>query len=110
MIKNERSQKDIQPKLFRSLKYDCYLYVNLNFGNDLFSTIPLPYWTSFDNPAKIVLYKKGLFLIFVKGNPFEMFTYKSQKLQLDREHKIFVVRVKIDDAELLQDHSKRNNV
>jgi len=38
IIKNELSQRELLPALFRSMKYDCYLHVHINFGNDLFST------------------------------------------------------------------------
>jgi len=95
IIKNELSLRYIQPDIFRSTKYDCYLYVYINFGNDIFSTIPLPSWESFQNPEKSVVHKNGLFLVIVARNPFEMFTHESRKLHLDRPYRIFVCRVEI---------------
>jgi len=70
------------------MKYDCYLYMHINLENDLFSTVP----SLGDDPISSVFYKNGLFLIYVMRNPFEMFTQESQKLQLDRQDRIFVFR------------------
>jgi len=90
VIKNELSQRDIQPKVFRSMKYHCYLYIHINFGKDLFLTVPSP-----RKPIKSRLNKRGLFLIFVTSNPFEMFTLESRKLVLDRQYRIFLLRVEM---------------
>jgi len=90
IIKNELSQRDVHPDIFRSMKYDCYLHVHINFGNDLFSTIPL-----FKNMLQVSLYKKATFLIFVKSDPHKMFTIKSWSMQLDRQYRIFVVKIKV---------------
>jgi len=95
IIQTELSQRDILPDIFRSMKYDCYLYVHINFVHDLFSTIPLPSWESLNSPVKSVLYKKALFLRFVIRNPFELFTDENRKLQLDRPYRLFVFRLQM---------------
>jgi len=91
IVKNKQSKRELHPNIFRSMKYDCYLYVHVNFGKDLFSTIP-----SFKNPLLSALYQKALFLIIVKRNPHDMFTGASWKLQLERQSKIFVLRFQIN--------------
>jgi len=41
ILKTNLSQRDIHPIIFRSMKYDCFLHVHINFGKDsLLSTIP----------------------------------------------------------------------
>jgi len=88
IIKNGLSQREIQQDIFRSMNYDCYLNVHVNFGNDMFSTVP-----SLEDPVRSFFYKKGLFLMFVTRNPMEMFTLESRKLQLDVQYRIFVFRI-----------------
>jgi len=87
-IRNELSQRDIHPSIFRSMKYDCYLYAYIYLGDDLFSTLP----SLGDDLISSVLYKNGLFFIFFTKNPFEMFTHESRKLRIDRQYRIFVFR------------------
>jgi len=86
IIKNELSKRDIHPTNFRSMKYDCYLYVHINFGKDLFTTLP-----SIDSPFRAALYKKALFLMIVEVNDKQMFTGESWYSQFDRQYIIFVV-------------------
>jgi len=88
IIKNKLAQKDIHPTIFRSMKYDCFLYVQINFGKDFFSTIP-----SFKNPLEIALYQKALFLIIVNSPPQSSFTVKSWFLHFERQYRIFIVRI-----------------
>jgi len=88
IIKNERSRREIHPYIFRSMKYECYLYVHVNFGNDLLSTIP-----SFENPLQSALYKAGTFLILVKSRPYEMVTRESQSSHCDLQYRIFVIKI-----------------
>jgi len=89
ILKNAISRREIHPKIFRSMTYDCFLHVHyFNNGNDLFSTIP-----PFDNPSQKRLYQRRLYLIFVSTNPFKMFTKSSLSLQLDRQQRVFVVRI-----------------
>jgi len=90
VIKTELCRRDIRPKFFTSMKYDCYLHVHINFVWKLFSTIP-----SLGDPARGIFYKKGSFLIIIKRNPFEMFSSEDRKLQLDRQYRIFAFRFKI---------------
>jgi len=89
IIKTKLSKKEIHPDIFRSMKYDCYLFVHVNFGNQLLSTIP-----SIKNPLKSA-YQKGLFVIFVKSNAREVLNIdnKTWKAQLARQYRIFVFRV-----------------
>jgi len=89
-IKNEQSGREIHPVIFRSMKYDCFLYVHVNFGKNLFSTIP-----SLKNPILSALYQKGLFVILVNSNPHDMFTSATWNLQLERQYRIFVLRIKM---------------
>jgi len=91
IIKNERSQTELTPQIFRSMNYDCFYNVHINFGKDLFSTIP-----SFENPVQKALYMRSVFLIFVEGNVHEMLNYESFKLQRDRQYTMFVFRVKMN--------------
>jgi len=91
IIKNQLSQREIYPDIFRSMKVDCYLYVHINFGNDLFSTLP-----PFENHMQIIFYKKATFMIFVKSDPLKSLRPESRKLQLDRQYRIFVVRIKVN--------------
>jgi len=84
LIKTALSQREIQPNFFRSMKYDCFLYVHINFGNDLFSTIP-----SFESRLQSLLYQKALFLVFVNNNPNYMYTAENWYLQHDRQHRVF---------------------
>jgi len=39
-IKNEPSQTELTPRIFRSMNYDIFYNVHINFGMSLFSTIP----------------------------------------------------------------------
>jgi len=88
IIKTKLYQKEIHPEIFRSMKYDCFFYVHINFGKDLFSTIP-----SFENPFQRPLYTRALFIIFVKGNARKMMTIESSKLQRNRQYTIIVLRL-----------------
>jgi len=90
IIKTKASKRKIHPSIFRSMKYDCYLYVHINFGKKLLSTIP-----SIKNPLKSA-YQKGLFIIFVKSTAREVLNIdnKSWKAQLARQFSIFVFKVK----------------
>jgi len=88
MIKNNLSQRDVHPHIFRSMKYDCFLYVHINFGNDLFSMIP-----PFDTPIQSALYQKALFLIVINRNPAEVCPSKSAYSQLNRQYSVFVFRI-----------------
>jgi len=89
IIKTELSQKEIHPNIFRSMNYDCFFYVHINFGANIFSTIP-PFKTDLEGS----LYMKALFIILFKGNAEEMLTSDSSKLQLNRQYTIFVISVK----------------
>jgi len=91
IIQNELSKKEIHPNIFRSMKYECYLYIHINFGKELFSTIPV-----IENPLQSALYQKAIFLIFVKSHPDDMFTGKSWNSQLERQNRIFVFQIKIN--------------
>jgi len=90
IIKTKLSKKEIHPSIFRSMKYDCYLYVHINFGQKLLSTIP-----SIKNPSETA-YQKGLFFIFVRSNARDMLNAdeESWEVQLSRQYRIFVFRVK----------------
>jgi len=76
--------------IFRSMNFDCFFHVHINFGDYLFSTIP-----SFENPSQRSLYMRGVFLIFVQSNPREMLTTASSELQRDRQYTVFVFRVQM---------------
>jgi len=88
IVKNAVSQREVHTNIFKSMKYGCFLYAHINFGQDLFSTIP-----SFSDSLQRTLYKKALFLIFVKDNADKMLTSESSKLQRDRQYTIFVSRI-----------------
>jgi len=90
IIKNERSSREIHPDIFRSMKYDCLINVHINFGNDLFSTIP-----PLQNQLHSSLYKKATFLILVRSCPYQMMTNESRISHFDRQYKIFVVRMEL---------------
>jgi len=90
IIKNELAKRDIHPDIFRSMKYDCFLYILVNFGKDLFSTLP-----SFEDPFQSALYRKALFLMFVNHNPTDMLTGNNWYLHVERQYRIFVDRVKM---------------
>jgi len=79
IIKNELVQRDIRPGIFKSMKYDCFLHVHINFGRDFFSTIP-----PFDDPVQSSLYDN-----------YDMFTGESWYLHSERQYRIFVHRVKM---------------
>jgi len=68
------------------MKYDCFLYVHINFAKKPFSTIP-----AIENPLQSALYQKALFLIVVNSSPY---TGKRWYSHLERQHTIFVVRIK----------------
>jgi len=89
IIKTKLSKREIHPSIFRSMKYDCYLNVHINFGKKLFSTIP-----SIKNPLKSA-YQKGLFIILVRNNARDMLNAdkESWEVQLARQYRIFVFRV-----------------
>jgi len=91
MIKNELAKKDIHPGIFRSMKYECFLYVHINFGKDLFSTIP-----RFEDPLQSALYQKALFLIVVNNNPHGMINGESWYLHDERQYRLFVNRVNMN--------------
>jgi len=90
IIKNKLSHKKIHLSIFRSMNYDCFFFVHINFGKDLFSTIP-----SFKEPLQSALYQKALFLLFVTSNPHNMLTSGNRYLQHERQYRIFVFRIKI---------------
>jgi len=77
IIISDLSKKEIHPDSFRSMKYDCFLYVHINYGKDLFSTIP-----SFENSLQRALYQKALFLLFVKRDPHVMLTSESWNFRI----------------------------
>jgi len=91
ILQTQLSQTDIHPDVFRSMKYDCFLNVHINFGNDLFSTP-----NSFETPIQTALYKNALFLIFVKKNPHQMLTAKKAKYKILPlwQYRIFVFRIR----------------
>jgi len=82
IIKNQLAQRAIHPDIFKSMKYDCFLHVHVNFQWDLLSTIP-----SFETPLLSALYQKGLFLIVVSSSPRynQMFSEKTWFWQFDRQ-------------------------
>jgi len=90
IIKNELAQRYIYPNFFRSMKYECYLYVYIHFKNGLFATIPI-----YRSVEQLALLKKGWFLIFVKSNPHDMFTAEDRELELIRQNRIFVSRFRM---------------
>jgi len=91
IIKNELSTREIHPNIFRSMTYDCYLYVHVNFGRNLFSTIP-----SVENPLQSGLYKKALFLIIVEVNNYKMFKKDGGwTSQFERQYRIFVATINL---------------
>jgi len=91
IIKNEEAQRDIHPDTFRSMKYNCFLHVHINFGKDLVSTIP---W--FENPFQSALYQKALFLLVVNSNPYDTISVMSWYSHVERQYRIFVIRVKVN--------------
>jgi len=90
MIKTDTSQSLIYPDVFRTMTYDWYLYVHINFGENLFSIVP-----SIESPLQSALCKKGMFLVVVKNDPDDMFESADWKLQLERQYQIFVVWMKM---------------
>jgi len=89
IIKNILSQRKLHPNIFKSMKYDCFLHVHINFGKKLFSTIP-----AFITPLQSALYQKALFLIFTKRYPRNMFNGETWYLQHERQYRIFIIRIK----------------
>jgi len=91
IIKNELAKKDFHPGIFRSMKYECFLHVHINFGKDLFSTIP-----RFEDPLQSALYQKALFLVVVNNNSLGMVTHNSLYLHVERQYRIFVNRINMN--------------
>jgi len=90
IIATKLFQKEIYPNIFRSMKYDCYLYAHINFGPDMFSTIP-----SFENQLQSALYKKATVLIFINSWPYDMLTTKSRLSHFDSQYRMFVVQIQM---------------
>jgi len=90
IIKNKLAQREILPDIFRSMKYDCFLHVHINFGKDLFSTIP-----PFETPQKCALYQKAMFLIVVRSEFRDIINYKTWFANFDREYRIFVSKIEM---------------
>jgi len=86
IIQNAVTKRQMHPTIFRSMKYDCFLYVHINFNWNLLTTIP-----SFENPLRRALYQNGLFLIVVNSNPFKLITRKSLESHLERQYRVFLV-------------------
>jgi len=97
IIENDLTKKDIHPDIFRSMKYDCFLHVHINFGNILslvnfkkgiFSSIP-----PFETPLQSALYQKALFLIVTNSSPYKMKTEESWCLHFERQYRVFIIRI-----------------
>jgi len=101
IIKNQLTQKNFHPIIFRSMKYDCFLHVHINFGKDLFSTIP-----SFRSPLESALYQKALFLIIVTNSPYKLFTVETILSHLERQYRVFVFRINKTIRSQLQEKRK----
>jgi len=91
IIENELTHRDLHPDIFRSMKYECYLYVHINFRKKLFSTIP-----RMKNSSQSALYQKALFLIVVNNNPHYMVSTKRLYLQRERQYRVFVNRINMN--------------
>jgi len=87
IINTKLSTREIYPVWFRSMKYDCYLNVHINFGEQFLSTIP-----PIKNPLKST-HQKGLFVIFVNSKAGEMLARDTWKVKVARQYRIFVCRV-----------------
>jgi len=61
------------------------------------------------NPLQNALYQKGIFLVIVKRNPYTMFTGKDWNWQLERQYRVFVVRIEVTPPLANQTHRANNN-
>jgi len=90
LIKNELAKREIHPDIFRSMKYDCFFHVHINFGKELFPTIP-----PFKTPLLSALYQKASLLVFTETYPHNMFNGETWYLQHERQYRIFIIRIKM---------------
>jgi len=90
IIKKKLAAREIHPDIFRSIKYDCYLYVHIYFEKKFFSTIP-----RLKTPSQSTLYQKTIFLLVTSHKPHSMVTRKSLNVHFERQYRIFIVIIKM---------------
>jgi len=93
IIKNERSDVQIRPDIFRSMMYDCFLNLHIDFRDSLFSTIL--HKNSYSDPLQNAWHKKGTFLIVLNNWPQRLQLYVTLNLDKIWLHRVFLVRIEM---------------